>query len=157
MTTPRRNFLKAGAMAAAFAGLCAGKLDLAFGQRPLRKGADTRHEVPHEAKLDPVFYFTRGTFEPHVNTEFRVVAGTITTRMTLVDVATCGPRGVTDGAEGECFSLLFRASGELAKVRTVHEVEHDALKKFSMFFSPAKKASDPDGIYYEAVINRRVK
>ena len=157
MTTPRRTFLKSGAMAALFAGVCAGSADLAFAQKAAPKDRGAKHEIPYEAKLDPVFYFTRGTFEPHVNTEFRVVAGKISTAMTLVEVAACGPRRANDGAEGECFTLLFRASEPLAKIRTVHEVEHDALKKFSMFFSPTRKNSDPEGIYYEAVINRRTK
>ena len=157
MITPRRTFLKSGAMVALFAGVCAGSADLAFPQQAAPKAPGANHPIPYETKLDPVFYFTRATFEPHLNTEFRVVAGRTSTAMKLVEIAACGPRGVRDGAEGECFTLLFRASEPLAKIRTIHEVEHDALKKFSMFFSPVKKNSDPEGIYYEAVINRRVK
>lgn len=155
MLTPRRKFLKSGATAALAAGLLAGSRPLGFAQRATGQEQRQNHEVPHQAKTDPVFYFTRGTFEPHVNTEFRVVAGALVTRMMLLDVSNCGPKVAKDGAAGECFVLFFRADSELAKVRTIHTVEHDALSKFSLFFSRSSKKDDPEGIYYEAVINRR--
>ncbi|HYO63894.1 MAG TPA: hypothetical protein VER08_09710 [Pyrinomonadaceae bacterium] len=154
MLTPRRNFLKTGATATLFAGLCAGSAPSLFAQTKSPRDGQL-HEVPYEAKTDPVFYYTKATFEPHLKTEFRVRAGVTATSMTLVSVADCARTTVKDGAEGECFSLMFRAAAPLSTVRTIHSIEHDALKRFQMFLVRTKMKDDPEGVYYEAVINRR--
>lgn len=144
MSTSRRNFLRAGTSAVLFAGLSVNPLKLAFAQSVGRN-----FEIPQEAKRDRVFYFTRSTFEPHLNTQFKVVAGAYVTSLRLIEVENCAPRG----AAGECFTLTFSADQELSPVRTIHVFEHGALGEFNLFVSQTTKMKDPEGVYYVAVIN----
>lgn len=155
MSFPRRKFLKSGAMAAVAVGLLAKSPFLALAQDSNRAGRPVEHRIPYEAKTDRVFYFTKSTFEPYLNTDFTVKAGAIVTTMRLIEVEDCkasAPKGA-----GECFSLMFRADRTLSIARTIHVFDHDALGEFSLFVSRTKKTSDPDGIYYVAVINHRLE
>ena len=155
MFETRRKFLKSGALATLCAGIYFGSPKLAIGQQVFKKENKGKFETPYEAKLDKVFYYTKATFDPYLNTEFRVRAEKMVTRMMLVEIKDCRPK-VKPGAKqpsGECFSLLFKAEGELSFVRTIHEIEHDGLKSFSLFLERVGKEDDKDGIYYEAVIN----
>lgn len=156
MSTSRRRFLKSGAMATLFAGVYCGSPKLVFGQQKNNQANTRNFEVPYEAKTDPVFYFTKSTFDPHLKTDFRVQAGTITTTLTLVEVLNCAaPKTkAAHKTSGECFSLLFKADRELSSVQTIYKLEHAALGKFSLFVERVAKQDDADNIYYEAIINR---
>ena len=163
MTTSRRRFLKSGVMAGLFASVCLDSLMPATGQkgtektpkRPEKKAASTL--IPDKAKMNEVFYFTKSTFDPYLNTEFRVRTAKVTTRLTLVEVmdfnAEAASRGSKRSVKGESFLLVFKADKQLPKGVTILNLEHDALGKFELFLGNWKKWSDPRGIYYQAVIN----
>lgn len=162
MSTSRRKFLKSSAVATLCAGISLSSPAFVFGQQTDTPQTKHNFDTPYEAKKDPVFYYTKSTFEPHLKTDFRVQAGTITSVLTLVAVTDCTPPARinpahTKGAakaSGECFSILFHADRELSPLQTIHAFEHGALGKFSLFVSRVVKHDDSDRIYYEAIINR---
>lgn len=156
MSTSRRRFLKSGTMATLFAGVYCSSPNFVFGQQKVGQASKRNFEIPYEAKTEPVFYYTKSTFDPHLKTDFRVQAGTITTVLTLVEVADCAaPKTkAPQRASGECFSLLFKADRELSSLQTIYKFDHGALGKFSLFVTRVAKKDDADNIYYEAIINR---
>ena len=165
MLLSRRMFVRAGTLAALSAGAMLSPLKAVFAQdntKPSRRvvtaeqDANGYFKVPQEAKEDRSFYFTKAAFEPHINTDFKSRLAVIATTLRLVAVEDC-PTPPATASGGECFSLTFRADGELTKLTSMHVFEHAALGEFPLFVSPTASKSDPDGIYYVAVINQRVE
>ena len=156
MTTPRRDFLKSALISFAAAGLISGSARFAFGQKDRLKDSQGYYQVPAQAASDPVFHFTRMTFEPYLQSEFRVTVGPYrTVNLTLVKVEDQRPRARQQKgmqrAEGECFMLLFQASGELSDLQQTYVLQHEALGKFSLFLVKAgEKGGD---VHYSAIIN----
>lgn len=153
MSVTRRSFLKAGALTALSAGLALNHAGPALAQT-----ADASQDFPvsHEAKTDPVFYYKKATFDPYLNTTFRARARGGVVELVLVKIAdTSAParsKLTRRARPTESFSLLFRASGPLSAITTIHTLEHDALGKFSLYLVRAS-APESDELYYEAVIN----
>jgi len=154
MPVTRRSFLKAGALTALSAGFVINLAGLALAQTGSNPAQD--FPVSQEAKTDPVFYYKKATFDPYVNTTFRARARGEDISLVLVKVtdACSTPRnGLTRKARAtEGFKLLFRASAPLTELTTIHNLEHDALGKFSLFLVRISPEEDRE-IYYEAVIN----
>ena len=158
MATPRRDFLKSAFMSIAAAGLISQSTTLVFGQKGQRdrlKDSHGNYQVPAQALGDPLFHFTRATFEPYMQSEFRVQVGPYrTVTLTLVKVEDQRPQVRQKGmprTEGECFLLLFRASGKLSDLQQTYVIEHEALGKFTLFLVDAGEKSND--IYYSATIN----
>ena len=157
-------FVRAGALAALSAGAMLSPLKSALAQSgdrrpnlpPQAADAAGYFRVPHEAKTENLYYFTKATFEPHLNTDFTSRLAVVVTTLRLVAIDDCPTPPSTDGA-GECFSLTFRADRELTDLTTLHVFEHAALGEFPLFVSKTKSQSDPDELYYVAVINHRVE
>ena len=163
MSFTRRKFLKSGAIAVLTAGIVFRPGVLAFGQN--KRGAEAAHgfQIPYEAQQNPVFFYTRATFEPYVGGIFQTRGlGGGTVELTLVavhdwnmkqsksklKVAAATSAG---GDRTDCFSLLFRASGRLPELTTIYRLEHAALGEFDLFMTPSQ---DEHGqLFYEAVIN----
>ena len=166
MLPSRRMFLRAGTLAALSAGVMLSPLKTVFAQSGSSSSSRRVHtpdqdargyfRVPQEAKTERNFYFTKSTFEPHINTDFKSRLAVIVTTLRLVEVEEC-PTPPAMASAGECFSLTFRADGELTKLTSIHVFEHAALGEFPLFVSPTVSKSDPDGIYYVAVINHRIE
>jgi hypothetical protein len=155
MSTPRRDFLKSALMSVAAAGLISGSARFTFGQKERLKDAHGNFQVPEQALSDPLFHFTRATFDPYLQSDFRVTVGPYrTVNLTLVEVSAEQRQRVRKGMprmEGESFLLLFRASGPLSDLQQTYVLEHDALGKFSLFLVEAGKRGGD--IHYSAVIN----
>ena len=154
MSTPRRDFLKSAFMSAAAVGLVSHSARFAFGQKNRLKDSQGYFQIPAEAAGDPLFHFTRATFDPYLKSEFGVTVGPYrTVTLTLVGVEDRRAQARKGGTrtEGECFSLLFHASGKLSDLQQTYVVEHQALGKFSLFLVEAGERAD--GVYYSAVIN----
>jgi hypothetical protein len=154
MATPRRVFLKSAFMSIAAAGIISQSARFAFGQKDRLKDSQGNFQIPAQTLGDPLFHFTRATFEPYLESEFRVTVGPYkTVNLRLVQVEDRRPR-VRKGMprmEGECFLLMFQASGKLSDLQQTYVLEHEALGKFSLFLVDAgKKANDT---YYSAIIN----
>jgi hypothetical protein len=154
MATPRRVFLKSAFMSVAAAGLVSQSTQFAFGQKNRLKDSEGNFQIPAQALGDPLFHFTRMTFEPYLGSDFRVTVGPYkTVNLTLVKVEDQRPR-VRKGmprTEGESFLLLFEASGELSELQQTYVLQHEALGKFSLFLVNASEKGK--GTFYAAVIN----
>jgi hypothetical protein len=162
MSFTRRKFLKSGAITVLAAGLVFRPGVPAYGQD--KKGADSAHgfQVPYEAQQDPVFFYTRATFEPYVGGIFLTRGlGGGTVELTLVSVHDWNPKPadkpksrvsvITRSPQTDCFSLLFRASGTLPELTTIFRLKHGALGEFDLFMTPSK--GEHGELFYEAVIN----
>jgi hypothetical protein len=91
---------------------------------------------------------TRGTFEPHVGTRFRVgPASSPPDELELVQVSDVGA-----GDGGRSFALLFRGARESALGQGLVELEHAALGTIALFIVPV--GAEATGLQYEAVFNR---
>lgn len=155
MSTPRRDFLKSAFMSVAAAGLISHSARFAFAQNDRLKDAHGNFQIPAQALGDPLFHFTRATFEPYLGSEFRVTVGPYkTVNLRLVKVEDQRPQPQRKGAprmEGECFLLLFQASGKLSDLQQTYVLQHGALGKFSLFLVDASEKGNDT--HYSAVIN----
>jgi hypothetical protein len=114
----------------------------------------------NESPDDPLFYFSRATFAPYLNTTFRIrQQASRTTKLRLVEVGDVRSKRRKKPARavsingGESFSLMFVGSGRVSLQQNTYTVEHDALGNFSLFLVPVGKPED--GLqYYQAIINR---
>jgi hypothetical protein len=168
MSVTRRKFLRSGAVTVLSAGLFFRAGAAAFGQDKKRPdAADAMHPIPQQAQQDPVFFYTRQTFEPYVGGIFttRGVGGT-TVELTLVAVRdrnqkpAAAPKGkrpsvaVSSSVEThrvDCFSLLFRSPERLSDLTTIYALRHAALGTFDLFMTASE---DEQGqVFYEAIIN----
>ncbi|HEU4597529.1 MAG TPA: twin-arginine translocation signal domain-containing protein [Pyrinomonadaceae bacterium] len=167
MTSPtRRTFLRTGALAAVAAGIALSPARLAFGQ-DTKTTPSQDFEIPYEAKLDPVFSYTKATFDPYVGGVFTTrgtggkrvemtlvaVHGQSTTTRTAVRSGETVSTALTSKARPvETFTLVFHAAGPLSDLSTIYQIEHAALGKFSLFLVRTKDEKDKE--VYEAVISR---
>ncbi|MBD0369449.1 MAG: hypothetical protein ICV60_01240 [Pyrinomonadaceae bacterium] len=161
MSTSRRRFLKSGILAGLAAGFCLKEGALALAQnsgkkpdkKPDRAGKKRdRSIIPEGAKMNEVFFYTKKTFDPYLGTEFAIRTGIVTTTLTLIEVIDCSPNRKDD-----CFVLIFKADRELPKGVTILKLQHDALGKFELSLEGWKNFKDPEGIYYQAVINHALE
>ena len=94
---------------------------------------------------------TRASFEPHLNTTFRVVHdGDDTFDLALIEVADKTPAGFP----GEQFSLLFKGPSELMLLQQTCVLEHPEMGHVTLFLVPVDQKKD--GYRYEAVFNYTV-
>lgn len=149
MSISRRGFLQSAFASAVAVSLFSGS---AFGQKSDLKDSRGYFQIPPQALGERLFHFTQETFEPYLQSEFRVTVGPYkVVNLTLVKVEDQTPRKGTTGAEGECFTLLFKADGKLSDLQQTYVLQHEALGKFSLFLVDAgEKERD---IHYLAVIN----
>jgi hypothetical protein len=158
MSLSRRKFLRSGAVCALATGALL-RTPLAALAQDARANPALDFQLPYEAATSPVFYFTRATFEPYLNGIF-VAQGASgrKVQLTLVAVRGYAPSAATRLAlkpqvRTDCFSLRFRASGQLRHLTTIHTLEHAALGQFDLFMTE----SAVRGVrFYEAVINHAV-
>lgn len=153
MTTSRRKFLKWSALASLFAGLTlkTGIFSLAQ-EGPPQKDSRGLFIIPEEVKRENLFHFSKSSFEPYLRSEFRIQLARTTTTLTLVQIVDCA--SPERNGTGDCFVLIFSSDKKLPEGITTPELEHDALGKFPMFLGNWKNWNDPNGTYYQAVINR---
>ena len=162
MSVNRRSFLKSGAssaLAAAFGLIYAAP---ARGQgKPKEKDAlrsTTGVPIPFGAQQSPLFYFTRGTFQPYVGGVFIASAGSKSISMTLVEVSGYTPKAWGTFSPGrvqptDCFVLEFSSTDEveLTELTSIYTIRHAALGEFPLFMT---RRDGPAGIsLYEAVFN----
>jgi hypothetical protein len=153
MSISRRGFLQSAFVSAVAVGIFSQSAVPAFGQKNELKDTKGYFKVPPQAFGERSFHFTQATFEPYLRSEFRVTVGPYkVVRLTLVKVEDQRTGKGLESAEGECFSLLFKADGKLSELQQTYVLQHEALGKFSLFLVEAgEKESE---IHYLAVINR---
>jgi hypothetical protein len=148
MLISRRTFIRAGTLAALFAGVPLATISV-LGQR-IRKSPDDNAVDQAAQTHDPLLNYTKATFASYLNSVFVFhgpgVRGDI--EVTLMQVS-----DMTAARGGECFSLLFRGGGGPALRQDTYIVEHAALGIFKLFLVPV--GTDDNGAQgYLATINR---
>lgn len=149
MKYSRRQFMKAGIIATAVAGL------------PLKSVfADQPSEWQSSNLLEQLRYFNQSTFAPYVNTKFRVSLSPTNSRtLTLTEaINSLGPVEQQSAAASsgvECFSLLFSTYPGKPFTQDTYLVKHDALGSFYMFVVPVGARNEKSPDYYEAIFYRR--
>ena len=94
----------------------------------------------------------REDFEPHLNTNFRLLhGGPEPLELELIEI-TGGGRAL---ANSYSFSLIFRGGLHFRLEQHIFTLEHDELGTLDIFLVPIKH--DAEGFYYEAVFNRPLK
>jgi hypothetical protein len=154
MNYSRRKFMKAGALAAACAGLPL-KSALAQSWSKVTPGS------PLPASIQQLGYYSKSAFTPYVNTKFRVYLGPSNTRgLRLIEVSDyptslAQVEATANSIEAECFSLLFTIPPGKPFSQDTYMIEHEALGTFYMFLVSVNAHSKKSTDYYEAVIYRR--
>ncbi|MCA1635793.1 MAG: hypothetical protein LC802_19420 [Acidobacteria bacterium] len=169
----RRTFLRTGALAAISAGFALSSVRLAFGQESKQTNPALDFQVPYETQLDPVFNYTKATFEPYVGGLFsargndgrqvtltlvavRDLSDKVRARVSNETAAQFKRRQrvaviTTKSRATNTFALVFHASGPLSELSTIHQLDHAALGKFSLFLVGSEGESGRR--VYEAVIS----
>ncbi|MDQ3805150.1 MAG: hypothetical protein M3416_15145 [Acidobacteriota bacterium] len=151
--------MKTSALSALAVGCALGPGLRAFGQDSDQSDPDADFPIPYEATQDPVFYYTRETFEPYVGGVFRGWVGRTPVDLVLLSVTSYAPASTTKimtvrARKVETFSLTFHAARSLSLLTDVHKLEHAALGRFALGM---KRSVDERGrIFYEAVISHIV-
>jgi hypothetical protein len=152
MLIARRKFLRAGLVFGASAVLLKGNVRLGFA-RSLSDDGPLSIEVLN----DPIYRFTRETFEPYVGGYFEVLGARgemVALKLLKVDSYSPDPNTkitTRSAAETDSFSLLFGAEGALPRFPSIYEIKHGALGDFSLFLTRRDNAAGE--IFYEAVFN----
>ena len=148
MLISRRTFVRAGTLAALFAGVPLATVNV-LGQR-IRRSPDD-NPVDEAAQINNALSnYTKATFVSYINSVFlfRAVGVRRDIEVTLMQVS-----DMTAAPGGECFSLLFRGGGGPALRQNTYTVEHPALGTFKLFLVPV--GTDDNGAQgYLATINR---
>jgi hypothetical protein len=164
LTSPtRRTFLRTGALAAITAGIALSPARLAFGQDTKNQNPSLDFEIPYEAKLNPVFSYRKATFDPYVGGIFTAHGkGGKKVSLTLVSARSPLPSKGMQAATltkkarpTDTFTLVFRADGPLSELSSIHQLDHAALGKFSLFL--VRFEDDKGQEFYEAVISHPVQ
>lgn len=149
MLLERRKFLRSGLLFGATAALFYANAPSAFARPLIDDG-----QLSDEVLRDPLYSFTRETFEPYVGGYFEAVGSRgEKIPLKLVKIETPQTSTATRTAVAtECFSLQFSAEAPLPRFKSIHHIQHGALGDFNLFLIP--RGSDNRQFSYEAVFNR---
>ena len=151
MLLPRRKFLESSLL------FGASVLILSNARQAFARALINSNELPIEVLRDPVYQFSKETFEPYVNGYFEAPNGRgEMVALKLLKVASYQPKEETkmttrSAIATESFSLLFSAEAALSAA-SIHPIKHGALGDFKLFLT--RKPGKYREIYYEAVFNR---
>lgn len=152
MNTTRRNFIKASAVAAIFAGT-----DL-FAS--LASAAEFSGGMPNGTSADRLLYLTSEDFKKHIGAQFSLIGEKEVIAARLLDVThTVKPIKVAQYLTGrsrqkllkETFTLSFQVSTDDFSQETF-QVWHPNLGQFDLFLVPGAK--EREQVLIHAVINR---
>jgi hypothetical protein len=147
MLISRRTFMRAGTLAALFAGVPLTTVNV-LGQR-IHPSPDESPVDQAAQQNDQLANYTKATFVSYIDSVFVFRAPGVRKdiEVTLMQVS-----DMTAAPAGECFSLLFRGGGPALQQNT-YTVEHPALGTFKLFLVPV--GTDDNGAQgYLATINR---
>ena len=153
MLIARRRFLRSSLLFGASAVLFSQNARSGFARSLVVDGP-----LSNEVLSDPLYSFTRETFEPYVGGYFEAAgARGRMVALKLLKVDSYEPKSETristrPAAETESFSLLFNAERALSPSTSIYRIKHGALGDFSLFLTRRNGSSGE--IFYEAVFNR---
>lgn len=153
MKLSRRKFVKAGILAAACAPLL--KVKRAFAQALIDDGQEQSSSI-----VQQLGYYSESSFDPYVNSRFRVFLSPSNTRsLELINITNyptslSGLSSVSSSSGDECFSLLFQIPPGKPFTQDTYLIKHDALGTFYLFVVPVSGHTKQRPDYYEAIIYR---
>lgn len=148
----RRGFVKQGSLLL-LAGVSLGSAGRIFGRDVAEYRGLTPHDLPPTDDPLAQISFTKATFTPYLNTEFRIYLDpSRVLNVKLVSIDDIGPVPDTPVAGRESFVLKFDGL-ETVKQNT-YKVEHTNLGSFNLFLVPGDRNKSKKGYYSLAVINR---
>ncbi|HKC63972.1 MAG TPA: hypothetical protein VKB86_10060 [Pyrinomonadaceae bacterium] len=154
MKLSRRKFVKAGIIAAA----CAPLLPV---RRALAQEAGTNDVQEQSSSIvQQLGYYNESSFEPYLNTRFRVYLSPSNTRSLELTNVSNYPTSLSQlsslsaSPNDDCFSLLFQIPPGKPFTQDTYLIKHDALGTFYMFVVPIGAHSKQHPDYYEAIIYR---
>lgn len=119
-----------------------------------RAGLGQTNTVPAQSQNDPVLLFTAATFAQYVGDIFHAPNSrgeNVELRLDQVKKYEPKNRSTSRAQTTDSFTLVFKASGELPPLTSIHEISHPRLGKFDLFLTRYK--NDRGELSYEAVIN----
>ena len=161
MTVTRREFLKTGTIVGLTATASVGAAGPGVGDILRLTGDDLTKGYPIsvDARLDPLYRFTRARFLENLNTTFRFFNSVFRhVDLKLVQVKEINPlagRAIAPESEKDCFSLTFIGPLNTPIEQGTYTVAHEQLGKFEMLVTslgPTRFTTR-----YEAIINRLVQ
>lgn len=152
MLLARRKFIKSSLIFTATAFLINESSPLGFARTLFEDG-----QLSDEVLRDPVYSFSKETFEPYVGGYFEVVGPRgEKVALKLVKVESYCPKSDTKickrAHETESFSLQFIAEGSLPPSTSIYQIKHGALGDFKLFLN--RRVEPSRQVFYEAVFNR---
>lgn len=152
MSVSRRRFIKTGIVATVCAGLPLKSVLAGAGQETQSSSSDVLRQLS---------YYTKSTFDPYVNTRFRVSLSPTNTRTLKLTEVNDYLASLSQQAGGaitfgdESFTLLFTIPPGKPFPQDTYLIKHDALGTFYMFIVPVGGHSNTRPDFYEAVVCRR--
>ena len=151
MLLARRKFIQSSLIFAATAAVINANSPVGFARALFNDG------LPDEVLRDPVYSFSKETFEPYVGGYFEAIGPRgQKVPLKLVKVDSYCPKSETKicgrAHETVSFSLQFSAEGSLPPSKTIHHIRHGALGDFNLFLNRREEPSR--AVFYEAVFNR---
>lgn len=151
MVVSRRGFMKQGSLLILAAGTSVAGAQSVLGRDSIAGNLIPQEGLPTTKAGASTLEFTKATFEPLLDSVFRIYPDSTTAvKTTLVSVADIGPIPDKKVPGRECFVIKFKGTRPLAQDR--YKLEHEKLGKFELFLVPAGR--NRKGFYYQAVINR---
>ena len=151
MVVSRRSFMKKGSLLVLAAGTSVAGAQSVLGRDSIAGNLIPQEGQPTTKAAASTLEFTKATFEPYVNSVFRLYPDSTTAlKTTLVSVTDIGPVPDQKVPGRECFVIKFKGARPLAQ--DVYKLEHEKLGKFVLLLVPAGR--NRKGFYYQAVINR---
>jgi hypothetical protein len=155
MSISRRKFIQVGAVTLLAAGVPIAGATAILGQelRGTPAGVIGPGDIPYASQQDPVFYFTKETFTPYINSAFQFQdRNGVRASFNLFAVDEYQPvltKGSVDQTPTRSFSLYFTGGKRLWRSET-YSITHPALGRFSLMVVPIVSVGQQ---VYEAVIN----
>ncbi|MEO6391217.1 MAG: hypothetical protein ABIP75_05140 [Pyrinomonadaceae bacterium] len=159
MSISRRKFIQTSALTLVAVGVPMASSDLAFGQDGARGVAPIigPGDIPFASQQDPVFFFTKDTFAPYVNTSFEVLSSDgrrANFTLTAVDEFQAkGKLGAAEAGRTQTYSLFFTGGKGLFPADS-YTVNHAALGMFTLFIVPIVSRNTQ---IYQAVISHLIR
>lgn len=152
MLLARRKFIQSSLIFAATAAVINANSPVGFARSLFNDG-----QLPDEVLRDPVYSFSRETFEPYVGGYFEAVGPRgEKVPLKLVKVDSYCPKSETKickrSHETVSFSLQFTAEGSLPPSTSIYQIKHGALGDFKLFLN--RRVEPSRQVFYEAVFNR---
>jgi uncharacterized protein DUF6916 len=151
MAIARRRFLKSGLLFGASAFLFSQSARPGFARTLSEDGP-----LSDGVLKDPVYSFTRETFEPYIGGYFESAGARgrmVGLKLLQIDSFAAKAEVMTttrSASRTDAFALLFRADAALS-LTSIHQIQHGALGEFSLFLT--RRDSQSGEIFYEAVFN----